>query len=142
MASDTVWIPGRNGSPAARAAVTRAGVQPGLTANRAPACHDLVELGGFQHRSCADDGVRHLARRWLLRASRAAAVRKRDLQDRQAALHQRPGQRHGVGHPLDGQHRDDRREGRDGQNIHRQTLQPPSITFTVPVVKAASSLAR
>ena len=28
------------------------------------------------------------------------------------------------------------------ENIHRQTLQPPSITFTVPVVKAASSLAR
>ena len=27
-------------------------------------------------------------------------------------------------------------------DVHRQTLQPPSITFTVPVVKADSSLAR
>ena len=27
-------------------------------------------------------------------------------------------------------------------NVHRQTLQPPSMTFTVPVVNADSSLAR
>src|SRR5215510_10950039 len=32
--------------------------------------------------------------------------------------------------------------GGDGRAVHSQTLQPPSITLTVPVVKAASSLAR
>ena len=45
MASDTVWIPGRNGSPAARAAVTSAGVQPGLTAKRRSGRECLLELG-------------------------------------------------------------------------------------------------
>src|SRR5262249_29629949 len=32
--------------------------------------------------------------------------------------------------------------GGDGRAVHSQTLQPPSITLTVPVVKADSSLAR
>ena len=115
-------------------------MQPGLTANRRPPL-DLLDLRSFQHRPRPDHGLRHLAgdgRQGLQRRCGA----KSDLQDRQAALHQRPGERHGVGHPLDRQHRNDRRQGGDGRNIHGQTLQPPSITLTVPVVKAASSLAR
>jgi hypothetical protein len=67
---------------------------------------------------------------------------QRNLEDRQAPLDQGPSERHGVGRPLDRQQRHDRRQRGDGRNIHRQTLQPPSITFTVPVVKADSSLAR
>ena len=68
-----------------------------------------------------------------------------DLQDRPAPAHQRPGQGHGLLRHLYGEHRDDRRPGGDGGNVshaHCQTLQPPSITLTVPVVKADSSLAR
>jgi hypothetical protein len=83
--SDTVWIPGKNGNPAALAAVTNAGVPPGLTATgRRPA--NLRELGRFQE--------------------------------------------------------GDRRPRSDRGDSHSQTLQPPSITLTVPVVNADSSLAR
>ena len=141
IASDTVCTPGRNGRPAALVAVTRPGVQPGLTANFAPSLLNLLDLGSFQDRSGPYHRLGHLFGDGL-QGCHGCCSAKRDLQDRQAALHQGPGERHGVGQPLDGQHRNDRGQGRDGGNIHGQTLQPPSITLTVPVVKDASSLAR
>ncbi len=141
MASDTVWIPGRNGRPASFTALANAGVQPGLTPKRAPAaiaCFTCASSSTVPAPTTASGTSRAMA----ARASSAAASPESDLQHRQAALDQRPGERHGVGHPLDREDRDDRRQGGDGRDIHGQTLQPPSMTFTVPVVKAASSLAR
>jgi hypothetical protein len=78
---------------------------------------NLVELAGFQHSSCTDDGIRHLGGDDFqgLQGRRGA---QRDLEDRQTTLHQGAGERHGVGGPSDGQYRHDGRKGRHGQNIH------------------------
>ena len=76
------------------------------------------------------------------KASNATGVRSVTSSTGKAAFDQRPGQRHRVGRPLDGEDGNDGRAVGDGGNVHDQTLQPPSITFTVPVVKVDSSLAR
>jgi hypothetical protein len=102
---------------------------------------NLLDLGSFQDRSSPHHGLGHFPGDGF-EGRHGCCSAKSDLQDRQAALHQGPGKRHGIGRPLDGQHRNDRRQGCDGGDIHGQTLQPPSITLTVPVVKEASSLAR
>ena len=106
---------------------------------------DQVELRRIEHGPCAHDRLRYLGNdrpQGLERHRRA----QRDLEYRQAAFDEGPGQRYGRFERFDGQHRDHRRPCGDGGDVprpvHRQTLQPPSITLTVPVVKADSSLAR
>ena len=108
---------------------------------------DLANLRAVEARH--DPAIASLCDAYLTeKAAKSATEQRRNAartaldQHRQAAFHQRPGQRHGIGHPFDREDGDDRRQGDDGRDIHSQTLQPPSMTFTVPVVKAASSLAR
>ena len=101
----------------------------------------LIQLGCIEHGPCADDCLGHLV------GDRPDGVEprigaQRDLENRQPAPDERPRQRHRGIERLDGQDRDDRCPCGNGRYVHCQTLQPPSITFTVPVVKADSSLAR
>ena len=106
-----------------------------------PGAPGLVELLAIEHGAGTQDRLRDLGGhrpQGIQRHGRA----QRDLEDGQSAFDQRPGQRHGVGRPLDGEDGDEGSAVGDGGNIHDQTLHPPSITFTVPVVKDASSLAR
>ena len=75
MASETVWTPGRNGSPEERAAAANAAVQPGLTAKRAPArwtCSSWAGLSTVPAPTIASGTSATMARS----ASSAASVRK------------------------------------------------------------------
>ena len=101
----------------------------------------MIELLGIEDGAGAQHGLRHLGGHRPQGVQRHRRA-QRDLEHRQTAFDQRPGERHGIGQPLDREHGDDGRAVGDRGDVHGQTLQPPSITFTVPVVKVASSLAR
>jgi len=100
-----------------------------------------VDLAGVEHRPGAQERVGNFCchRRDGVQGHRRT---QGDLEHRQAAFDQGAGERHGVGCSIDREHGNDRSPSRNGGDVHCQTLQPPSITFTVPVVKDDSSLAR
>ena len=95
MTSDGVITPGSSGSALARAASASSGVNPGLTPKRAPACYGSGKVLGAGDRADADDRVFHLAAdpRDGIQRRRGA---QRHLEDADAALDQRAGQRHRI----------------------------------------------
>ena len=77
--------------------------------NSAPAASAASRSARVQHRARADNRAGHLLHRpdHIERGGRA----QRHFEHRQAARDQRLGDRHGMGHILDHQHRDHRRHG-------------------------------